>query len=104
LKTLEVDVRGYSTFSPSQSVGPSHSAFVSATSTSKKMLYGDSPYHSSTTTYSVTSNSKTGSHKTGNVIKDVLQSFVADTEPEQQLVYEDLKQIEKLDLEEKDLK
>nr|GEX22817.1 ribonuclease H-like domain-containing protein [Tanacetum cinerariifolium] len=36
--------------------------------------------------------------------KDVLQSFIADTEPEQQLAYEDLKQIEKLDLEEMDLK
>nr|GFD40133.1 ribonuclease H-like domain, reverse transcriptase, RNA-dependent DNA polymerase [Tanacetum cinerariifolium] len=39
-----------------------------------------------------------------NVIEDVLQSFVADTEPEQQLAYEDLERIEKLDLEEMDLK
>nr|GEZ37122.1 hypothetical protein [Tanacetum cinerariifolium] len=46
-----------------------------------------------------------GLHKgTGNVIKDVLQSFVTDTEPEQQLAYEDLEQIENLDLEEMDLK
>nr|GEZ70635.1 ribonuclease H-like domain-containing protein [Tanacetum cinerariifolium] len=73
LKTLEVDVKGYSTFSSSQSARLSHSAF-------------------------------TGSHRSGNVIKDILQSFVADTEPEQQLAYEDLKQIEKLDLEEMDLK
>ncbi|GJS96617.1 hypothetical protein Tco_0803585 [Tanacetum coccineum] len=28
LKTLEVDIKGYSTFSSSQSAGPSHSAFV----------------------------------------------------------------------------
>nr|GEX31156.1 hypothetical protein [Tanacetum cinerariifolium] len=56
-ETLEVDVRGYSTFSLS------HSAFVSATSTNKKMSYGDSPTHSSTTTYSVPSNSKTGSYR-----------------------------------------
>ncbi|GJY09204.1 hypothetical protein Tco_0377389 [Tanacetum coccineum] len=49
------------------------------------------------------SNSKTGSHRSGNVIEDVLQSFVADTEPEQ-LAYEDFEQIEKLDLEEMDLK
>ncbi|GJY99087.1 ribonuclease H-like domain-containing protein [Tanacetum coccineum] len=55
LKTLEVDIKGYSTFSSSQSA-------------------------------------------------DVLQSFVADTEPEQQLAYEDFDQIEKLDLEEMDLK
>nr|GEU43208.1 hypothetical protein [Tanacetum cinerariifolium] len=84
--------------------GPSHSAFVSVTNTSKKMPYRDSPNHSSTTTYSVPSNSKTGSHRTGTVIKDVLQSFFADTKPEQQLAYEDLEQIEKLDLEEMDLK
>nr|GEY80923.1 hypothetical protein [Tanacetum cinerariifolium] len=104
LKTLEVDIKGYSTFSSSQSAGPSHSAFVSATITNKKMLYGDSLTHSLTTTYFVPSNSKTGSYRTGNVIEDVLQLFVADTEPEQQLAYEDLEQIEKLDLEEMDLK
>nr|GEW95831.1 ribonuclease H-like domain-containing protein [Tanacetum cinerariifolium] len=63
LKMLEVDVKGYSTFSSSQSTGPCHSAFVSTTSTKKKMSYGDSPNHSSTTTYSVPSNSKIGSHK-----------------------------------------
>nr|GEV55304.1 xylulose kinase-1 [Tanacetum cinerariifolium] len=59
LKTLEVDVRGYNTFSLSQSAGPSHSAFVNATSTNKKMSYRDSPTHSLTTTYSVSSKSKT---------------------------------------------
>ncbi|GJY85876.1 hypothetical protein Tco_0499902 [Tanacetum coccineum] len=37
LKTLEVDIKGYSTFSSSQSAGPSHSAFVSTTSASKKI-------------------------------------------------------------------
>nr|GEW74230.1 ribonuclease H-like domain-containing protein [Tanacetum cinerariifolium] len=98
------DVKGYTTFSSSQSAGPSHSAFVSATSASKKTSYGDSLNYSSTTTYSIPSNSKTGSHRSGNVIEDVLQSFVADTEPEQQLAYKDFKQIEKLDLEEMDLK
>ncbi|GJY05554.1 putative ribonuclease H-like domain-containing protein [Tanacetum coccineum] len=103
LKTLEVDIKGYSTFSSSQSAGPSHSAFVSTTSASKKMSYADSPSYSSST-YTAPSNSKTGSHRSGNVIEDVLQSFVADTEPEQQLAYEDFDQIEKLDLEEMDLK
>nr|GFB88312.1 hypothetical protein [Tanacetum cinerariifolium] len=73
------------------------------TSASKKMSYGDSPSYSSTTTYTAPSNSKTGSHRSGNVIEDVLQSFVVDTEPEQQLAYEDFEQIEKLDMEEMDL-
>ncbi|GJW99659.1 hypothetical protein Tco_0183573 [Tanacetum coccineum] len=103
LKTLEVDIKGYSTFSLSQSAGPSHSTFVSTTSASKKISYADSPSYTSST-YTVPSNSKTGSHRSGNVIEDVLQSFVADTEPEQQLAYEDFDQIEKLDLEEMDLK
>nr|GFA98549.1 hypothetical protein [Tanacetum cinerariifolium] len=80
LKTLEVDVKRYTTFSLSQYVGPSHYAFVSTTSASKKMSYGDSPSYSLTTTYTPPSNSKTGSHRS------------------------DFKQIEKLDLEEMDLK
>nr|GEZ15285.1 ribonuclease H-like domain-containing protein [Tanacetum cinerariifolium] len=63
LKTLEVDVKGHNTISSSQSAGPSHFVFVSATSTSKKMSYGDSPNYSSSTTYSVPSNSKTRSHR-----------------------------------------
>ncbi|GKC58661.1 hypothetical protein Tco_1086259 [Tanacetum coccineum] len=78
LKTFKVDIKGYSTFSSSQSAGPSHSAFVSTTSASKKMSYADSPSYSSST-YTAPSNSKTGSHRSGNVIEDVLQSFVADT-------------------------
>ncbi|GJS95158.1 putative ribonuclease H-like domain-containing protein [Tanacetum coccineum] len=103
LKTLEVDIKGYSTFSSSQSAGPNNSAFVSATSTNRKMSYVDSPSYSSST-YTVPSNSKTGSQRSGNIIEDVLQSFIANTEPEQQLAYEDFDQIEKLDLDEMDLK
>nr|GEW59983.1 hypothetical protein [Tanacetum cinerariifolium] len=45
------------------------------------MSYGDSPSYSLNTTYSASSNSKTGSHRSSNVLGDVLQSFVADTEP-----------------------
>ncbi|GJZ44148.1 ribonuclease H-like domain-containing protein [Tanacetum coccineum] len=71
-----------------------------------RCLYVTSPSFKNpfSSTYTVPSNSKTGSHRSGNVIEDVLQSFVADTEPEQQLAYEDFDQIEKLDLEEMDLK
>ncbi|GKE60451.1 hypothetical protein Tco_1510818 [Tanacetum coccineum] len=97
LKTVDLDIKGNST------VSSSHSAFVSTTSASKKMSYADIPNYSSFT-YTAPSNSKTGSYRSGNVIEDVLQSFVADTEPEQQLAYEDFEQIEKIDLEEMDLK
>nr|GEW83886.1 putative ribonuclease H-like domain-containing protein [Tanacetum cinerariifolium] len=63
LKTFEVDVKGYTTFSSSQSAGLSHSAFVSTTSASKKMSYGNSLSYSSTTTCTAPSNSKTGCHR-----------------------------------------
>nr|GEZ25144.1 ribonuclease H-like domain-containing protein [Tanacetum cinerariifolium] len=63
LKTLEVDVKGYTTFSSSQSAGPSHSAFVSTTSASKKMSYEDSPGYSLTTTDIAPSNPMTGYHR-----------------------------------------
>nr|GFD32651.1 xylulose kinase-1 [Tanacetum cinerariifolium] len=53
---------------------------ASTTSASKKMSYGDSPSYSSNTTYSASSNSKTESHKSSNVLEDVIQYFVADTE------------------------
>ncbi|GJT25134.1 hypothetical protein Tco_0895071 [Tanacetum coccineum] len=43
LKTLKVDIKGYSTFSLSQSAGPNNSAFVSTTCASRKMSYTDSP-------------------------------------------------------------
>ncbi|GKD01922.1 hypothetical protein Tco_1172196, partial [Tanacetum coccineum] len=66
LKTLEVDIKGYSTFSLSQSAGLSHSAFVSTTSASKKMSYADSPSYT-LSTYTVPSNSKTGSYRSGTV-------------------------------------
>nr|GEV79686.1 ribonuclease H-like domain, reverse transcriptase, RNA-dependent DNA polymerase [Tanacetum cinerariifolium] len=69
LKTLEVDVKGYNTFSSSQYARPSHSAFVSATSASKNMSYGDSLNYSLTTTYCVPSNSNTRSHRSGNAIE-----------------------------------
>ncbi|GKB55843.1 putative ribonuclease H-like domain-containing protein, partial [Tanacetum coccineum] len=102
LKTLEIDIKGYSTHSSSQS--PSHSAFVSTTSTSKKMSYAESPSFSSSTTYSAPSSSKARSHSSGNVLQDVLYSLVAESEPEQQVAYEDFEQIDKLDLEEMDIK
>ncbi|GJR71865.1 hypothetical protein Tco_1020246 [Tanacetum coccineum] len=57
---------------------------VSTTSTSKKMLYAESPSFSSSTTYSAPSSSKARSHNSGNVLQDVLHSLVAESEPEQQ--------------------
>nr|GFC51905.1 hypothetical protein [Tanacetum cinerariifolium] len=71
LKTLEVYVKGYTTFSSSQFASLSHFAFVSTTSASKKMSYGDSLSYSSTTTYTAPSNFKTGCHRSDLEEKDL---------------------------------
>ncbi|GJU34579.1 putative ribonuclease H-like domain-containing protein [Tanacetum coccineum] len=99
LKTLKIDIKGYSTHSSSQS--PSHSAFVSTTSTSKKMSYAESPSFSSSTTYSAPSSSKARSHIPSNCFK-FSSPLVAKSEPEQQVAMKICKQIDKLDLERDD--
>ncbi|GJR34693.1 putative ribonuclease H-like domain-containing protein [Tanacetum coccineum] len=54
--------------------------------------------------FSTPSSSKARSHSSGNVLQDVLYSCVAESEPEQQVAYEDFEQIDKLDLKEMDIK
>nr|GEZ90728.1 ribonuclease H-like domain-containing protein [Tanacetum cinerariifolium] len=49
--------------------GLNHSAFVSTTSASKKMSYGDNLSYSSTATYTAPSNSKTGCHRSDKKIR-----------------------------------
>ncbi|GJV66329.1 putative ribonuclease H-like domain-containing protein, partial [Tanacetum coccineum] len=51
--------------------------------------------------YTTTSSSADAS---GNVLENVLHSFVAESDPQQQITYEDFDQIGKLDLEELDIK
>ncbi|GKF83710.1 hypothetical protein Tco_0248608, partial [Tanacetum coccineum] len=51
--------------------------------------------------YTTTSSSADAS---GNVFENVLHSFVAKSDPQQQTTYEDFDQIGKLDLEELDIK
>ncbi|GJV02936.1 hypothetical protein Tco_1336505 [Tanacetum coccineum] len=100
-KTLKIEIKGYSISKNliTSSNLPSHYAFVSTTSTSKKMSYAESPSFSSSTTYSAPSSSKARSHSSGNVLQDVLHSLVAESEPEQQVAYEDLlKQIDNREL------
>nr|GEV82467.1 putative ribonuclease H-like domain-containing protein [Tanacetum cinerariifolium] len=60
------------------------------------MGYSDQPSHSSSITY-------TYAHS-GSLMEDVLQSFVAENEPIQQLVYEDFEQVDQMDMEELDIK
>ncbi|GJS23046.1 hypothetical protein Tco_0451678 [Tanacetum coccineum] len=70
---------------------PTHSAFISAGSTNSKMSYPD---QSHSTTFTSVSSSPVAS---SNVIENVLHSFVAESDPQQQITYEDFDQIWKLD-------
>lgn len=58
----------------------------------------------STTTLSFTNASPVTHPKISNVMEDVLHSFVAEVDKQQQLAYEDFEQVEELALEELDLK
>ncbi|GKB03561.1 putative ribonuclease H-like domain-containing protein [Tanacetum coccineum] len=98
LRTLEIDVKGGSSYDSRGTSAPTHSAFISAASTNSKMSYPD---QSHSTTFTSTSSSHTAS---SNVMENVLHSFVAESDPQQQITYEDFDQIGKLDLEELDIK
>ncbi|GJU15574.1 hypothetical protein Tco_1143540 [Tanacetum coccineum] len=97
-RTLEIDVKGGSSYDSRGTSAPTHSAFISAASTNSKMSYPD---QSHSTTFTSASSSPTAS---SNVMENVLHSFVAESDPQQQITYEDFDQIGKLDLEELDIK
>ncbi|GKD40342.1 ribonuclease H-like domain-containing protein, partial [Tanacetum coccineum] len=101
LRTLEIDVKGGSSYDSRVPAAPSHSAFISAASTNSKWSTADSKGQPSTVSYTTTSSSANAS---GNVLENVLHSFVAESDPQQQITYEDFDQIGKLDLEELDIK
>ncbi|GKC11015.1 ribonuclease H-like domain-containing protein, partial [Tanacetum coccineum] len=101
LRTLEIDVKGGSSYDSRVPAAPTHSAFISAASTNSKWSTADSKGQPSTVNYSTTSSSVDAS---GNVLENVLHSFVAESDPQQQITYEDFDQIGKLDLEELDIK
>ncbi|GKC65330.1 putative ribonuclease H-like domain-containing protein, partial [Tanacetum coccineum] len=101
LRTLEIDVKGGSSYDSRGTSAPTHSAFISAASTNSKMSYADSQNQSPSITFTTASSSADTS---SNVIESVLHSFVAESDPQQQITYEDFDQIRKLDLEELDIK
>ncbi|GJX57133.1 ribonuclease H-like domain-containing protein [Tanacetum coccineum] len=101
LRTLEIDVKGGSSYDSRVHAAPSYSAFISAASTNSKWSTADSKGQPSSVSYTTTSSSADAS---GNVLENVLHSFVAESDPQQQITYEDFDQIGKLDLEELDIK
>ncbi|GJV81019.1 hypothetical protein Tco_1516889 [Tanacetum coccineum] len=98
LRTLEIDVKGGSSYDSRGTSAPTHLAFISTTRTNSKMSYPD---QSHSTTFTSASSSLAAF---SNVIENVLHSFVAESDPQQQITYEYFDQIGKLDLEELDIK
>ncbi|GJS15142.1 hypothetical protein Tco_0409614 [Tanacetum coccineum] len=74
--TLEIDVKGGSSYDSRGISAPTHSAFISAASTNSKLSFPQS--HS--TTFTSASSSPTAS---SNVMENVLHSFVAESDPQQ---------------------
>ncbi|GJR06556.1 putative ribonuclease H-like domain-containing protein [Tanacetum coccineum] len=101
LKSLKIDIKGGSSYKSNHSAAPFYSAFVSTTSSNNKMPYAETLKQSSSY-ISASPGSNVLHFNSGNVMEDVLHSFVA--ESDQQIIYEDFDQIGKLDLEELDIK
>ncbi|GKE51821.1 ribonuclease H-like domain-containing protein, partial [Tanacetum coccineum] len=75
LRTLEIDVKGGSSYDSRGTSAPTHSAFISAASTNSKMSYADSQNQSPSITFTTASSSADTS---SIVIESVLHSFVAE--------------------------
>ena len=87
LRTLEIDVKGGSSYDSRVSTAPTHSAFVGADRTNSSWSPNDSKHHSSSTGYATYSPNTDAS---GNILENVLHSFVAESDPQQKITYEDL--------------
>ncbi|GJX30324.1 hypothetical protein Tco_0238403 [Tanacetum coccineum] len=101
LKSLEINIKGGSSYKSNHSAAPSQSDFISTTSGNNKMSYAETSKQSSSY-ISASPGSNVSHFNSGNVMEDVLHSFVA--ESDQQIIYEDFDQTRKLDLEELDIK
>nr|GFA80875.1 hypothetical protein [Tanacetum cinerariifolium] len=94
--SLEIDVKGESSYGSRGTIALTHSTFIGAASTNTKMVYSDQPSYSSLISYTLV--------PAGSIMEDVLHSFVAENVPTQQLAYEDFKQVDQLEMEELDIK
>ncbi|GJR99243.1 hypothetical protein Tco_0315752 [Tanacetum coccineum] len=76
----EIDIKGGSSYKSNHNAAPSHSAFVSTTSGNKKMAYVETSKQSSSY-ISASPGSNVSHFNSGNVMEDVLHSFVAENKP-----------------------
>ncbi|GJZ92759.1 putative ribonuclease H-like domain-containing protein [Tanacetum coccineum] len=93
LRSLELDVRIGHSYGVKAAAAPTHSAFIGAASSGSKLNQQSC----------VPSVSQT-SGRSDNIMECVLHSFVAENEPDQDMIYEDFDQVDQLEMEELDLK
>ncbi|GJT66638.1 ribonuclease H-like domain-containing protein [Tanacetum coccineum] len=96
LRSLELDVRIGHSYSVKAAAAPTHSAFIGAASSGSKPTYSDQQ--------SVVPSVSQTSGRSDNIMECVLHSFVAENEPDQDMIYEDFDQVDQLEMEELDLK
>ncbi|GKD50753.1 hypothetical protein Tco_1279729, partial [Tanacetum coccineum] len=91
LKSLELDVRIGHSYGVKAVAAPTHSAFIGAASSGPKLIYSDQqcivPQISQT------------SGRSDNIMECLLHSFVAENEPDQDMIYEDFDQVDQLEME-----
>ncbi|GJR80718.1 putative ribonuclease H-like domain-containing protein [Tanacetum coccineum] len=96
LRSLELDVRIGHSYGVKAAAAPTHSAFIGAASSGSKLTYSDQQ--------SIVPSVSQTSGRSDNIMECVLHSFVAENEPDQDMIYEDFDQVDQLEMEELDLK
>ncbi|GJT71532.1 putative ribonuclease H-like domain-containing protein [Tanacetum coccineum] len=96
LRSLELDVRIGHSYGVKVAAAPTHSAFIGAASSGSKLTYSDQQ--------SIVPSVSQTSGRSDNIMECVLHSFVAENEPDQDMIYEDFDQVDQLEMEELDLK
>ncbi|GJW22837.1 putative ribonuclease H-like domain-containing protein [Tanacetum coccineum] len=84
-KSLELDVRIGHSYSVKAAAAPTHSAFIGAASSGSKPTYSDQQ--------SVVPSVSQTSGRSDNIMECVLHSFVAENEPDQDMIYEDFDKV-----------
>ncbi|GJW34199.1 putative ribonuclease H-like domain-containing protein [Tanacetum coccineum] len=96
LRSLELDVRIGHSYGVKAAAAPTHSAFIRAASSGSKLNYSNQQ--------SIVPSVSQTSGRSDSIMECVLHSFVAENEPDQDMIYEDFDQVDQLEMEELDLK
>ncbi|GJR69291.1 hypothetical protein Tco_0015356 [Tanacetum coccineum] len=91
-----LDVRIGHSYGVKAPAAPTHSAFIGAASSRSKSTYFDQQ--------NIVSSVSQTSGRSDKIMECVLHSFVAENEPDQEIIYEDFDQVDQLEMEELDLK